>query len=127
MRRCYQLDGGIVTYGKDPEVRGEKFEGKVLRLRRTDRGGGEPDGAANRVVSRCLHCGSRSDRYINCAWSPLQRAALLLRVAAKRKADRYCGRACREERRWFRLPRRPMRAIDGFSVRLRGAMIMMTF
>ena len=24
----YQLEGGIVTYGKDPEVRGEKFAGK---------------------------------------------------------------------------------------------------
>ena len=30
-----QLHGGIVTYGRDPEVQGEDFEGAVLRVRST--------------------------------------------------------------------------------------------
>lgn len=65
-KEVYQLDGGIVTYGKDPEVQGRLFDGKCyvfderisVPINHTEE--------AN-VVGRCHHCGTLSDRYINCA------------------------------------------------------------
>ncbi|MFM9282178.1 oxygen-dependent tRNA uridine(34) hydroxylase TrhO [Paenibacillus jiagnxiensis] len=61
-----QLDGGIVTYGKDPEVQGRLFDGKMyvfderisVRVNQTDE---------DITVGQCHHCGSPTDRYINCA------------------------------------------------------------
>lgn len=60
-----QLDGGIVTYGKDPEVQGRLFDGKCyvfderisVPINRTDE---------DIVVGKCHHCGKPEDRYINC-------------------------------------------------------------
>jgi len=61
----YQLEGGIVEYGKDEKVRGEKFEGSLYVF---DERIGVPvnrtDGA--RVIAACKHCGDVSDRYVNC-------------------------------------------------------------
>jgi len=62
----YQLDGGIVTYGKDPEVQGRGFDGNCyvfderisVRINRTDE---------HVLVGTCHHCGTPTDRYINCA------------------------------------------------------------
>ena len=62
----YQLDGGIVTYGKDPEVQGRGFDGNCyvfderisVRINQTDE---------HTVVGECHHCGTKTDRYINCA------------------------------------------------------------
>jgi UPF0176 protein len=61
-----QLDGGIVTYGKDPEVQGKLFDGKCyvfderisVPVNHTDE---------DIIVGRCYHCGKPEDRYINCA------------------------------------------------------------
>ena len=66
--QVFQLDGGIVEYGKDPEVQGERFEGKcyvfdgrvALPINRA-----EP----HRVVSHCIGCATSSDRYVNCRLS----------------------------------------------------------
>jgi len=60
-----QLDGGIVTYGKDPEVQGRLFDGKCyvfderisVPINRTDE---------DIIVGKCHHCGKPEDRYINC-------------------------------------------------------------
>jgi len=62
----YQLEGGIVTYGKDPEVQGRLFDGKcyvfddriAVPINRTDE---------DVVVGECYHCHKPADRYINCA------------------------------------------------------------
>jgi len=62
----YQLDGGIVTYGQDPEVQGRGFDGNCyvfdervsVRINRTDE---------HVLVGECHHCGTKTDRYINCA------------------------------------------------------------
>ena len=64
----YQLQGGIVAYGRDPAVRGDRFAGKcyvfdervAVDVNRT---------ASAVVVSRCEHCGRPCDRYVNCRWS----------------------------------------------------------
>ncbi|AOZ91829.1 rhodanese-related sulfurtransferase [Paenibacillus crassostreae] len=62
-----QLDGGIVTYGKDPEVQGRLFDGKCyvfderisVPINHTDE---------DIVVGKCYHCGKSEDRYINCRY-----------------------------------------------------------
>lgn len=62
----YQLDGGIVTYGKDPEVQGRLFDGKCyvfderisVTINHTDE---------DVIIGHCTHCNEPSDRYINCA------------------------------------------------------------
>lgn len=63
-----QLEGGIVTYGKDPEVQGRLFDGKCyvfderisVPINRTDE---------DIIVGTCHHCGKPEDRYINCAYT----------------------------------------------------------
>ncbi len=90
----FQLDGGIVTYGKDPEVQGEKFEGKcyvfderiAVEVNRTE-------GA--KVISHCLHCGVICARYLNCAWSRCN-AQHFCCDSCEATMDRYCGSVCRE-------------------------------
>jgi UPF0176 protein len=61
-----QLDGGIVTYGKDEEVQGRLFDGKcyvfderkTVQINQTDE---------DIIVGICHHCGKPEDRFINCA------------------------------------------------------------
>ncbi|UHA73414.1 oxygen-dependent tRNA uridine(34) hydroxylase TrhO [Paenibacillus sp. 481] len=61
----YQLDGGIVTYGKDPQTQGRGFDGNCyvfderisVRINQTEE---------NIIVGKCHHCSEPTDRYINC-------------------------------------------------------------
>ncbi|MEK8130579.1 rhodanese-related sulfurtransferase [Paenibacillus filicis] len=65
-QEVYQLDGGIVTYGKDPDVQGRLFDGKCYVFdERISVPINHTDEAV--VVGQCHHCGSPSERYINCA------------------------------------------------------------
>lgn len=90
----FQLDGGIVTYGKDPVVRGEKFAGKCYVF--DERIGVEvnrTEGAL--VVSHCVHCGEASDRYVNCGWSRCN-AQHFCCERCEIEVKRYCSRACEQ-------------------------------
>lgn len=88
----YQLHGGIVSYGKDPGVRGEKFEGKCYVFDERIGVAVNRTGGAT-VVSRCRHCGVPSDRYVNCAWKPCNERHFSC-DACEREHARYCDRAC---------------------------------
>ena len=60
-----QLHGGIVTYGKDPEVRGKLFDGKCYVFdNRISVPINQTEEAT--VISQCFHCGKPADKYINC-------------------------------------------------------------
>ncbi|WP_052447261.1 rhodanese-related sulfurtransferase [Clostridium polynesiense] len=61
----YHLEGGIVTYGKDPEVQGRLFDGKcyVFDERISVKVNNTKE---DKIISVCSHCGKPSDRYINC-------------------------------------------------------------
>jgi len=61
----YQLDGGIVTYGKDPEVRGNGFDGKCYVF--DERISVNINQDEHIIVGKCHHCGEHTERYINCA------------------------------------------------------------
>lgn len=64
-KEVYQLDGGIVTYGKDPEAHGEGWEGAcyVFDERVTVPIGTADPGSA----STCFFCGTPCGHYVNCS------------------------------------------------------------
>jgi len=61
-----QLDGGIVSYGKDSEVQGALWKGLcyVFDERIAVEINSDPQRS---VVGRCHHCGTETETYINCA------------------------------------------------------------
>jgi UPF0176 protein len=61
-----QLDGGIVTYGKDPQVQGRLFDGSCYVFdERVTVPVNQTEEAV--IISRCHHCGATTERYVNCA------------------------------------------------------------
>lgn len=64
-KNVYHLEGGIVTYSKDSETKGELFDGKcyVFDNRISVKINYTEDDV---VISSCRHCGKPCDRYINC-------------------------------------------------------------
>lgn len=88
-----QLKGGIITYGKDPEVKGKRFDGKcyVFDERLTVPVNQEED----IVVGHCYYCGEPEDRVVNCAnpWCNKQHIAC---EECERKYRRSCSKECRE-------------------------------
>jgi UPF0176 protein len=62
----FQLDGGIVTYGKDPDVKGQLFDGKCYVF--DERIAVPVNQVEDIVVGSCIHCNEKTDRYINCGY-----------------------------------------------------------
>ncbi|MCB1232073.1 MAG: rhodanese-related sulfurtransferase [Verrucomicrobiae bacterium] len=91
----YQLHGGIIRYGHDPEVRGRDFDGLcyvfdqrvAVEVNHTE---------TRRIVSRCRHCDEPSARYRNCAWAPCNDQVFLCE-SCEESFGRFCGEACREK------------------------------
>ncbi|MUG88018.1 rhodanese-related sulfurtransferase [Paenibacillus timonensis] len=87
-----QLEGGIVTYGKDPQVNGRLFDGKCyvfderisVPINRTDE---------DIVIASCFHCGITHDRYINCPVCNLQYVCC---EDCEDEHHGFCSDACRE-------------------------------
>ncbi|MDU0332664.1 MULTISPECIES: rhodanese-related sulfurtransferase [Paenibacillus] len=87
-----QLEGGIVTYGKDPQVKGRLFDGKCyvfderisVPINRTDE---------DIVIASCHHCGTSHDRYINCPVCNLQYVCC---EDCEEEHQGFCSEACRE-------------------------------
>ncbi|MBU3741760.1 MAG: rhodanese-related sulfurtransferase [Candidatus Kapabacteria bacterium] len=90
----YQLDGGIVTYGKDPVTKGAKWDGTcyvfdqrlTVPINHTD---------DRRVVGACHHCGEPTERYVNCANIDCHRQHLTC-SACEATFKRSCSPACME-------------------------------
>ncbi|CAH8770603.1 rhodanese-related sulfurtransferase [Paenibacillus dendritiformis] len=90
----YQLDGGIVTYGKDPVTQGRLFDGSCyvfderisVPINHTDE---------NVVVGTCYHCGQPSENYINCADDTCHRQHLCC-DACQAEYEGYCSEECRQ-------------------------------
>jgi len=83
----YQLHGGIMTYAKDPEVRGEGFEGDCFMF---DDRLSVPVGPP---VSKCEKCGEASSRYVNCANVDCNRLYFLCE-ACETAHGLACSEAC---------------------------------
>jgi UPF0176 protein len=92
--RVFQLEGGIVSYGKDPEVRGREFEGLCYVF--DERVGVEVNHTeTRRVVSRCRHCGVEEPRYGNCRL-PECNEQIFVCPDCRESHGLFCGEACRE-------------------------------
>lgn len=88
-----QLHGGIVKYGKDPEVRGEDFDGQCYVF---DERIGVPINSVNpEVVSFCTHCNEPSERYVNCKNKQCN-AQHFCCEACEEQSLRCCTDACRD-------------------------------
>ncbi len=91
-KEVYQLDGGIVTYGKDPEVQGRGFDGSCyvfderisVPINHTEE---------RTVVGKCYHCSKPTERYINCADDTCHRQHLVCDDCLETKHG-YCSTDC---------------------------------
>lgn len=90
-----QLDGGIATYSKDPEVKGRLFDGKMYVFdERITVPVNQTEEAT--VVGKCLHCGAPSERYINCTYDFCHNHHIVCDACEEEK-NGYCSEACEEK------------------------------
>lgn len=89
----FQLHGGIVTYGKDPEVQGKYFDGKCYVF--DERIAVPVNQVEDVVVGRCHHCGSPTDTYINCAYPQCHNQHLVC-MPCRESHGEYCSTGCQE-------------------------------
>jgi len=88
-----QLEGGIVTYGKDPETKGRLFEGKCYVF--DDRIAVPINQVEDIIVGKCYHCGKPADQYINCANVTCDLRHISC-DECKNEFDNYCSHQCKE-------------------------------
>ncbi|MCB1063787.1 MAG: rhodanese-related sulfurtransferase [Verrucomicrobiae bacterium] len=93
--QVYQLEGGIVSYGKNQATRGRSFDGLcyvfdervAVEVNQTD---------THRIVSRCRHCDQPSARYRNCRWAPCN-DQIFLCESCEETFGKFCSESCREK------------------------------
>lgn len=83
-----QLYGGIATYGKDPVVQGELWDGKMYVF--DERVGVEINHVDKQVIGRDWFDGTPCERYINCANPECNRRML----ASYENEQKYLGSCC---------------------------------
>lgn len=89
----YQLDGGIVTYGKDPEVKGQLFDGKCYVF--DERISVPINQVEDVIIGKCYHCGTPEDRYINCQYDFCHLQHVVCKECEE-KYNHYCSSKCKE-------------------------------
>lgn len=88
-----QLDGGIVTYGKDPVAQGQYFDGKCYVF--DERIAVPVNQVENTIVGHCHHCGAPAEEYINCEY-PLCHKQHLVCASCQENFDGYCSTECHD-------------------------------
>ncbi len=89
----YQLEGGIVTYGKDEEVKGDGFDGLCYVF--DERVGVEVNHtASHRLITECRACGKEHSEYSNCAWKSCNARIFICDTCAA-ESGTYCDDECR--------------------------------
>lgn len=89
----YQLDGGIVTYGKDPVAKGQLFDGKCYVF--DERISVPINQVEDTVIGNCYHCGKPEDRYINCEYDFCHLQHVVCDECDV-KYNHYCSSKCEE-------------------------------
>jgi UPF0176 protein len=87
-----QLHGGIVTYGKDPEVQGELWDGQLYVF--DERIGVPVNQKEHVVVGKDYYSGEPCERYVNCA-NPACNRKILCSEENEHKYLRSCSHECR--------------------------------
>ncbi len=91
-----QLQGGIATYGKDPAVRGELWDGKMYVF--DERVSVEINQVDKQVVGRDYFDGTPCERYINCS-NPECNRRILASEENEAKHLAACSEACKNHPR----------------------------
>lgn len=91
-----QLQGGIINYGKDPETKGELFDGKCYVF--DERISVPVNEVEDVVVGKCYYCGKAEDRYVNCA-NPECNLQHVSCPECEEKYKRSCSDECRRHER----------------------------
>ncbi|MDO5650055.1 MAG: rhodanese-related sulfurtransferase [Gallicola sp.] len=91
-----QLHGGIDTYGKDPEVKGDLWEGKMYVF--DERISVPINHVAPSIIGKDYYDGSPCERYVNCG-NPECNEQILASEANEAKYVRGCSSACRRHPR----------------------------
>ncbi len=88
-----QLHGGIVTYGQDPEVKGQLWDGQLYVF--DERIGVPVNQTEHVVVGKDFYTGEPCERYVNCAHPPCNRK-ILCSEENEHKYMRSCSDECRK-------------------------------
>lgn len=64
-KNVYQLDGGIVSYGKNKKTLGKNFDGKCYVF--DERISVSVNSTNPEIVGKCHHCETLNENYINCS------------------------------------------------------------
>jgi len=89
----YQLDGGIVTYGKDPAVQGRDFDGLCYVF--DERIGVEVNHTeTHQIISKCRYCDSPEQEYSNCQLVSCN-ARIFICSSCREQHGTYCDSSCR--------------------------------
>lgn len=88
-----QLHGGIVSYGKDPEMQGKGWKGKLYVF--DERIAVPVNPNDDEIIATCSHCGKSSDRYVNCA-NPLCHTQHVHCEECEPQWKRSCSTECME-------------------------------
>lgn len=91
-----QLEGGIISYGYDEEVKGDRWDGKCYVFDErisvpVNRAGTE------KVVGKCYHCQQPEERYVKCG-NPECNKHLLMCEACEHEHKRSCSSHCKEHK-----------------------------
>lgn len=87
-----QLHGGIDTYGKDPEVRGDLWEGKMYVF--DDRIAVDINHVNPSIIGKDYFDGTPCERYVNCG-NPMCNEQILCSEENEQKYVRGCSAECR--------------------------------
>lgn len=91
-KNVYQLDGGIVTYGKEYgddgywEGQCYVFDGRIL----------QPFSDKAQVISQCRECGTNTDRFSHCSNEPCGAQMIICEECEANRVEHYCV-ACADE------------------------------
>jgi len=88
-----QLHGGIVEYGKDPEVQGQLYDGKCYVF--DERISVPINRVEDKVIGHCYYCGKEEDQLVNCA-NPVCNRQHIACPECEEKYERSCSKECRE-------------------------------
>lgn len=89
-----QLDGGIVTYGKDPEVQGQLFDGKCYVF--DDRISVPINRVDEKIITHCHHCGKLAYQYVNCRNVTCDQRHIVC-PECEQTHQHFCSTTCQEE------------------------------
>lgn len=87
-----QLEGGIVSYGRDEEVKGRDFEGTCYVF--DQRIKVDVNSVNPRVITLCQYCQEPCDRYRNCGNTPCN-AQFILCERCEEANGKFCQAECR--------------------------------